>query len=167
MKADDNRTHITTYSAWQALYRHTVRNVNTMRNFVVTSDEFNLDQIHTNFLVGRATPQAVNHWLPTTVARVWSDGQSGAGAGFLRVLRFPLPIFIPLNSPSSQSPGAGTTGQKWPTCRVDPVWSPYPPKTSSQMMIFWVHADGCPFTGRRWNIINATNARGKVVPVFN
>jgi hypothetical protein len=33
-------------------------------------------------------------------------GQSGAGAGFLRVLRFPLPIFIPPNnSPSSQSPG--------------------------------------------------------------
>jgi hypothetical protein len=26
-------------------------------------------------------------------------GQSGAGAGFLRVLRFPLPIFIPPISP--------------------------------------------------------------------
>jgi hypothetical protein len=38
-------------------------------------------------------------------------GQSDAGAGFLRVLRFPLPIFIPPNSPSSQSPGAGTIGQ--------------------------------------------------------
>jgi hypothetical protein len=37
-------------------------------------------------------------------------GQSGAGAGFLRVLRFPLP-FIPPNSPSAQSPGAGTIGQ--------------------------------------------------------
>jgi hypothetical protein len=42
-------------------------------------------------------------------------------AGFLRVFRFPLPIFIPPNSPSSQSPGAGTIGQKWSTCRVDPV----------------------------------------------
>jgi hypothetical protein len=30
-------------------------------------------------------------------------GQSGAGAGFLRVLRFPLQIFIPPNSPSSHS----------------------------------------------------------------
>jgi hypothetical protein len=57
-------------------------------------------------------------WLPTAAARVqsrvWSSGicggQSGAGAGFLRVLRFPLP-FIPPNSPSSQSPGAGTIGQ--------------------------------------------------------
>jgi hypothetical protein len=36
-------------------------------------------------------------------------GQSGVGAGFLRVLRFPLPT-----SKSSQSPGAGTVGQEWP-----------------------------------------------------
>jgi hypothetical protein len=38
-------------------------------------------------------------------------GQSGAGAGFLRVLRFPLQIFIPPDFPPSQSPGAGTIGQ--------------------------------------------------------
>jgi hypothetical protein len=58
---------------------------------------------------GRAIAQAVSRWLPTGAARVetwvWSSGicggQSGAGVGFLRVLRFPLPIFIPLNSPSS------------------------------------------------------------------
>jgi hypothetical protein len=58
---------------------------------------------------GRAIAQAVSRWLPTAAARVrarvWSSGicggQSGAGAGFLRVLRFPLPIFIPPNSPSS------------------------------------------------------------------
>jgi hypothetical protein len=31
-------------------------------------------------------------------------GQSGAGAGFLRVLRFPLPIFIPPIYPQSPSP---------------------------------------------------------------
>jgi hypothetical protein len=30
-------------------------------------------------------------------------GQSGAGAGFLRVLRFPLPIFIPPIAPQSSS----------------------------------------------------------------
>jgi hypothetical protein len=76
--------------------------------------------------------QAVSHWLPTAVARVhvWSSGtcggQSDAGAGFLQVLMFPLPIFIPPNSPSSQSPGAGTIGHKWPTCRVDPFWAPPP-----------------------------------------
>jgi hypothetical protein len=30
-------------------------------------------------------------------------GQSGIGAGFLRVLRFPLPIFIPPIAPQSPS----------------------------------------------------------------
>jgi hypothetical protein len=58
---------------------------------------------------GRAIAQAVSRWLPTAAARVrgrvWSSGicggHSGAGAGFLRVLRFPLPIFISPNSPSS------------------------------------------------------------------
>jgi hypothetical protein len=67
---------------------------------------------------GRAIAEAVSRWLPTAVARVqsrvWSSGicggQSGVRAGFLRVLRFPLP-FIPPNYPSSQSPGAGTIGQ--------------------------------------------------------
>jgi hypothetical protein len=74
--------------------------------------------------LGRAIAQAVSRWLPTAVARVrarvWSSGicggQSGAGAGFLRVLRFPLPIFIPPIAP--QSPSAiiwgCTIGQKWP-----------------------------------------------------
>jgi hypothetical protein len=59
---------------------------------------------------GRAIAQAVSRWLPTAAARVraqiWScgicGGQSGAGAGFLRVLRF-LPIFIPPTGPQSPS----------------------------------------------------------------
>jgi hypothetical protein len=51
--------------------------------------------------------------LPTAAARVrsrvvWSSGicggQSGAGEGFLRVLWFPLPIFIPSIAPQSPSP---------------------------------------------------------------
>jgi hypothetical protein len=39
--------------------------------------------------------------------------KSGAGAGFLRELRFPLPIYIPSASPQSYSlsPEAGTIGQ--------------------------------------------------------
>jgi hypothetical protein len=40
--------------------------------------------------------------------------KSGAGADFLRELRFPLPIYIPSASPqsSSLSPEAGTIGQE-------------------------------------------------------
>jgi hypothetical protein len=50
-------------------------------------------------------------WLPTAAARgrarvgscgIWG-GPSGAGAGLLRVFRFPLPIFIPPISPQSPS----------------------------------------------------------------
>jgi hypothetical protein len=43
----------------------------------------------------------------TRISRVWScgicGGQSGAGAGILRVLRFPLSIFIPPLAPQSLS----------------------------------------------------------------
>jgi hypothetical protein len=82
-------------------------------------------------LLGSAIAQATSRWFPTAEARVhprvWSSGicggRSGAETGFLRELQFPLPIFIPPNSPSS-SPGAGTIGQKLPTCRMEPVWTP-------------------------------------------
>jgi hypothetical protein len=57
---------------------------------------------------GRAVAQAVSRWLPTAADRVHvraacgvCGGQSGTGAGFLRVLRFPLPIIIPPISTSS------------------------------------------------------------------
>jgi hypothetical protein len=81
---------------------------------------------------GRTIAQAVSRWLPTVAARVrarvWSSGicggQSGAGAGFLRVLRFPLPIFIPPNSPSSQSPRAGTIGHSVANMPSGPNWTP-------------------------------------------
>jgi hypothetical protein len=59
---------------------------------------------------GRAITQAVSRWLPTAAARVrarvWTcgicGGQSSAGAGFLIVLRFPLPIFVPPIASQSQ-----------------------------------------------------------------
>jgi hypothetical protein len=62
--------------------------------------------------LGRAIAQAVSRRLPTAAARVRArvrsrgncGGQSGTGAGFLRVLRFPQSIFIlpiAVQSPSS------------------------------------------------------------------
>jgi hypothetical protein len=82
----------------------------------------------------RAIAQAVSRWLPTAAARVrarvWSSGicggQSGAGAGFLRVLRFPLPIFIPPTSPSSYSPVAGTIGHSVADVPSGSIWTPPP-----------------------------------------
>jgi hypothetical protein len=57
--------------------------------------------------LGRAVARKVSRWLPTAAARVWScgicGGQSDTGAGFLRVLRFPLPIISPTDSSSSSS----------------------------------------------------------------
>jgi hypothetical protein len=60
---------------------------------------------------GRALAQAVSRWLPTVAARVrarfWPGGicggQSGAGAVFLRALRFHLSIVIPPIVPRSPS----------------------------------------------------------------
>jgi hypothetical protein len=80
---------------------------------------------------GRAIAQAVSRRLPTAPARVqtrvWSSGicggQNGAGAGFLRVLRFPLPIFILPTSPflhHHNHQGQVQQAIQWPTCRVDP-----------------------------------------------
>jgi hypothetical protein len=56
---------------------------------------------------GRAMSQAVRRHVPTAAARIQSQvrqrgicgGQSGTGAGFLRLLPFPLSILIPLTAP--------------------------------------------------------------------
>jgi hypothetical protein len=61
--------------------------------------------------LGRAISQAVSHRLSTTVPRVRArtrscgicGGQSCTRAGFLPVLRFPLPILIPPTAPHSSS----------------------------------------------------------------
>jgi hypothetical protein len=85
---------------------------------IIAGDTIDVIDTRVMVAIGRAIAEAVSRWLPAAAARVqsrfWSSGicggQSGAGAGFLRLLRFPLP-FIPPNYPSSQSPGAGTIGQ--------------------------------------------------------
>jgi hypothetical protein len=56
-------------------------------------------ETRTNSHLGRAIAQALSRWLPTAAVRDsrpgrhvgFCGGQSGAGAGFLRVLRLPLP----------------------------------------------------------------------------
>jgi hypothetical protein len=55
----------------------------------------------------RAVTLAVSRWLPTAATRVRvraacgvCGGQSCTGAGYLRVLRFPLPIIPPISPPS-------------------------------------------------------------------
>jgi hypothetical protein len=58
-------------------------------------------------LKGHVIAQAVSRRLPTAAARVPTHvrsrgifgGHCGTGAGFLRVLRFPLPILIPPTVP--------------------------------------------------------------------
>jgi hypothetical protein len=68
--------------------------------FALGQNDRNFDTGGNQYSKGRAIAQVVSRWLPTTAARVrarvWSSGicggQSGARAGFLRVLRFPLPI---------------------------------------------------------------------------
>jgi hypothetical protein len=76
-----------------------------VKNRLVTKK--NMSPLNCHF--GRAIAQAVSRWLPTSAARVQTrvqscgicGGQSGAGAGFLRVLRFLPPIFIlPISPPS-------------------------------------------------------------------
>jgi hypothetical protein len=81
---------------------------------------------------GRSIAQAVSRWLPTAAAYVRVSaacgvcgGQSGTGAGFLLVLRFPLPIIPPI-SPSSYSPGAGTIGLLVSAVPSGPNWTPPP-----------------------------------------
>jgi hypothetical protein len=82
--------------------------------------------------LGRTVAQAVRRWLPTAAARVRvrpacgvCGGQSGTGAGFLRVLQLPLPIIPPI-SLSSQSPGAGTIGLLVAAVPSGPNWTPPP-----------------------------------------
>jgi hypothetical protein len=54
--------------------------------------------------MGRAVAQAVSSWLFTAESRVRSHVRSrGTGAGFLRVLRFPLSVLIPPTTPQSSS----------------------------------------------------------------
>jgi hypothetical protein len=81
------------------LYIHShIRLHGVMLNYLSTEATLPL---HVNR--GRAIAHSVSRWLATAAARVRAqvrssgiyDVQCGTGAGFLRVLWFPLPILIP------------------------------------------------------------------------
>jgi hypothetical protein len=82
---------------------------NLMYNFERSFTEYCLN--HHLSMLGRAITQVVSRRLPTAEVRARAQikscgicgGQSGSGAGFLRVLRFPLPVFIPPTAPYSSS----------------------------------------------------------------
>jgi hypothetical protein len=71
------------------------------------------------YVAGRPCHSSGSCRLLSTTARVRSQvkscgicgEQSVTGAGFLRILRFPLSIFITPTAPHSSSSGAGTIGQ--------------------------------------------------------
>jgi hypothetical protein len=89
------------------IFRHFGKRIPDWMASLLTHDTLHIYSLNT----GRAVAQAFSRWLHTeaarVLARVWSWGicgrQSGAGAGFLRVLWFPLPIFIPPIAPQSPS----------------------------------------------------------------
>jgi hypothetical protein len=88
--------------------RHGLRFV-TLTFGVTTVLRFRTDHVCCR---GRAIAQAVSRWLPTAAARVQNPGHvefvvdkvALGQVGFLRVLGFPLPIYIPPISPQSPSP---------------------------------------------------------------
>jgi hypothetical protein len=90
--------------------------------------------------------QAVSRRLPNAAARVRArvrscgicGGQRGIGAGFLRVIRFPLPIHIlPIAPQSSLSSGAGTVGQRVATVPSGLSLTPW----EKRFRIYLVHSN--------------------------
>jgi hypothetical protein len=80
-------------------------------NYHTEKDTLRKIKRHSTGSTGRAIAQVVSRRISTTVARVRArfctcgicGGQSGSEAGFLWVLRFPLPNFIPPIAPQSPS----------------------------------------------------------------
>jgi hypothetical protein len=68
-------------------------------------------------------------------------GQSGAGADFLRVLRFPLPIFIPSIAPQSPSSIIWSLYNRPEVAAVPSGLSPTPPIIIKKNCLQLVNAD--------------------------
>jgi hypothetical protein len=87
---------------WLRIWPIAVTVVNTVMNFRVPEKDRDVLLINCQLLYEGIW--VVSHWLPT-VARVISfeisSCKHGTGAGFLLVILFPLPIFIPPTAPNS------------------------------------------------------------------
>jgi hypothetical protein len=83
--------------------------------------------------------------------------KSGAGAGFLRELRVPLPIYIPSASPqsSSLSPEAGTIGLEWPQCQ-----KPHKPNNNNNNVLDSLPSD-------KWSVRISAETQATLTKVFN
>jgi hypothetical protein len=121
--------------------------------------------------MGRTIAQAVSRWLPTAAARVRArvrlcgicGGQSGTGAGFLRILRFPLPILISPIAPQSPSSiiwgwynrsvaATVPSGLSLTPLRIRP------PHFTNHYSTRWVFSVCCVFTSRF--LVTASNSGG-------
>jgi ribosomal protein S14 len=123
-----NPPHCDSFPRPPGLYHSASNNYPTACPFIKQNKIKN----YTNNMQGRAVAEAVSRWLPTPAARVRAraecgvcGGQSGTGASFLRVLRFPLRIIPPI-SLSSKSPGACTIGLLVAAVPSEANWTPSP-----------------------------------------
>jgi hypothetical protein len=107
-------------------------------------------------MIGCAIAQAISRRCPTAAARVRSCGISGGKrgikAGFLRVLRFPLPVLIPLNVPyTSIIKGWYNSGRrtKWTQSHLTLPHGTKRKYTKITGMIYQMWGGGCPVGSAR------------------
>jgi hypothetical protein len=94
---------------------------------------------------GRVIAQGVSSRLPTAAVRVRaqfrlcdiSGGRSDTGAGFFRVLRFPLPIHIPPTAPHSSSITRGLYNRPISGRRTEWTQSHRTPKNLKKKRVNW------------------------------
>jgi hypothetical protein len=97
------------YNAWWRSFRQTYGTKESENLPHLLGVLWNVTAANTS--EGRAIIQADSRRLLTAAARIRDQvkscgvcgGASGTGAGFLRILLFPLPILIPLTAPHSSS----------------------------------------------------------------
>jgi hypothetical protein len=118
--------------------------------FPLTSDDGKDTYTQTHTHSDLALPQEASRWLPTAAAQVQShikscqvcSVESSAGAGFLRVLLFPIPIFIHRLLYIHLSSRAGT---------VDQLVTDVPSRLNLTPLPHETNYIYCDMTPERWN----------------